>query len=599
MLGRVELPGPQLTISAVGFGCGGLMQSPSRKERMAVLGSAVDNGMTHFDTARMYGLGMAEAELGAFLRTVDRGSVTIATKFGIEVGGMAQRLARFQAPARALLRQAPGLRSAVKKRQAPPTASVRVYDAAIAARSLDQSLAALGSDYVDILFVHGPEPSDTVMTDELLEFFEDARQQGKIRAWGVSQDSGLEVNFAGLFGPEGVDQLRGDVLHPSPRPADITFGVLNRPLEMISAALRADPQMAAHWRDALQIDPLAPGVLAKLILGSASSATDSRAILYSTTNPKRIAEAASAVESPYGAGTLSRFLELAEEFRRSGRMVRKTEDFVTGTTIATDVVVVGAGPIGISTALELAKSGVEVALVESGLERTDDMAQALASFDSRQDDIFHARSDLTVRRAVGGASALWGGRCVAFDPIDFEDRPLTALAPWPIRHKDIEPYMQRACDWVQCGQAAFNARDIPEIAQNDLVAGLPDGDVRTTDLERWALPTRFGREYRDALHNTPSLSMWTGLTCTEIVSGECGDSVDHLVVKTLDGREGKVVANDYVIATGGLEATRLLLASDRHHPGAGKRGRTSRALVHGPYRGPFRACEIQYRQRHL
>ncbi len=98
MLGRVELPGPQLTISAVGFGCGGLMQSPSRKERMAVLGSAVDNGMTHFDTARMYGLGMAEAELGAFLRTVDRGSVTIATKFGIEVGGMAQRLARFQAP---------------------------------------------------------------------------------------------------------------------------------------------------------------------------------------------------------------------------------------------------------------------------------------------------------------------------------------------------------------------------------------------------------------------------------------------------------------------------------------------------------------------
>lgn len=337
------------------------------------------------------------------------------------------------------------MRSAVKKRQAPPTASVRVYDAAIAARSLDQSLAALGgSDYVDILFVHGPEPSDTVMTDELLEFFfEDARQQGKIRAWGVSQDSGLEVNFAGLFGPpEGVDQLRGDVLHPSPRPADITFGVLNRPLEMISAALRADPQMAAHWRDALQIDPLAPGgVLAKLILGSASSATDSRAILYSTTNPpKRIAEAASAVESPYGAGTLSRFLELAEEFRRSGRMVRKTEDFVTGTTIATDVVVVGAGPIGISTALELAKSGVEVALVESGLERTDDMAQALASFDSRQDDIFHARSDLTVRRAVGGASALWGGgRCVAFDPIDFEDRPLTALAPWPIRHKDIEP----------------------------------------------------------------------------------------------------------------------------------------------------------------
>ncbi|WP_176704326.1 aldo/keto reductase, partial [Mycobacterium malmoense] len=91
-----------MRVSAVGFGCGGLMQSPSRRERMAVLGAAVDNGITHFDTARMYGLGMAEAELGAFLRTVPRDTVTIATKFGIDVGGVARRIGRFQAPARAV-----------------------------------------------------------------------------------------------------------------------------------------------------------------------------------------------------------------------------------------------------------------------------------------------------------------------------------------------------------------------------------------------------------------------------------------------------------------------------------------------------------------
>src|SRR5690242_17572828 len=70
VLEQVELEGPHLRVSAVGFGCGGLMQSPSRRERMAVLGAAVDNGITPFDTARMYGLGMAETELGAFLRNV-------------------------------------------------------------------------------------------------------------------------------------------------------------------------------------------------------------------------------------------------------------------------------------------------------------------------------------------------------------------------------------------------------------------------------------------------------------------------------------------------------------------------------------------------
>ncbi|MEE6137252.1 GMC oxidoreductase [Mycobacterium sp. 050128] len=254
-------------------------------------------------------------------------------------------------------------------------------------------------------------------------------------------------------------------------------------------------------------------------------------------------------------------------------MIRGPEELAATTTIEADVVVVGAGAVGIATALELAGAGVRVALIESGLERPDEAAQDLATLDSHQDDYFHARSELTVRRQVGGTTALWGGRCVKFDPIDFEDRPITAQAPWPIGDKDIDPYRQRACDWAGCGQANFNAREIPEIANNSLVVGLPDGAVRTTDLERWALPTRFGREYRSALRDAPTLTLWTGLTCTEIVTTEAGDAVDHLVVKTLAGRQGRVVARDYIIATGGLEATRLLMVSDRHHPaGLGNAG---------------------------
>lgn len=254
-------------------------------------------------------------------------------------------------------------------------------------------------------------------------------------------------------------------------------------------------------------------------------------------------------------------------------MIRGPRDFAPNTTIQTDVVVVGAGAIGIATALELARSGVRVALIESGSQRKDPAAQQLSALGCQQDDDLHASGDLMVRRQVGGTTALWGGRCVPFDPIDFEDRPLTAQAPWPIGYADVEPYLQRACAWAACGRAAFNAGDIPELAHRQLVAGLPDGDVRTTDLERWALPTRFGSEYRTALRDAPSLTLWTGLTCTEIVTTPAGDAVDHLVVKTLDGREGSVVATDYVVATGGLEATRLLLASDRHHPaGLGNAG---------------------------
>ncbi|EUA57726.1 aldo/keto reductase family protein [Mycobacterium intracellulare 1956] len=133
-----------------------------------------------------------------------------------------------------------------------------MYDAAVATRSLDESLAALGVDHVDILFVHAPRSQDTVASDELREFFERARQQGKIRAWGVSQDEGLELDFVRAFGPRAVSQLRSDLLEPSPRPADIAFGVLERPHRKLSGALVADPGMASRWREALQADPLAP-----------------------------------------------------------------------------------------------------------------------------------------------------------------------------------------------------------------------------------------------------------------------------------------------------------------------------------------------------
>ncbi|OCB44992.1 general stress protein, partial [Mycobacterium malmoense] len=237
-----------------------------------------------------------------------------ATKFGIDVGGVARRIGRFQAPARAVLRRAPALRRAVKRRQAAPEAA-RVYDAAGAARSLDGSLAALGVDYVDILFVHGPRPGDTVASGELRQFFESARRQGKIRAWGVSQDEGLEVDFAGAFAPEGVSQVRADLLNPAPRPADLAFGVLQRPCATLTAALRADAGLADRWREALQSDPLAPGLLPRLILSASTAATGCRAILYSSTDPRRVAEAAAAVSAPPDPETLARFLALAAELR--------------------------------------------------------------------------------------------------------------------------------------------------------------------------------------------------------------------------------------------------------------------------------------------
>jgi choline dehydrogenase-like flavoprotein len=238
--------------------------------------------------------------------------------------------------------------------------------------------------------------------------------------------------------------------------------------------------------------------------------------------------------------------------------------------LSADLVVVGAGPAGIVTALEVADAGLDVVVLESGGDRRGAAAQRLGD-EAERDPLLHAPMSLATRRGVGGTSAIWGGRCVPYDPIDFEPRPWITDHLWPVSYDELSTYFQRACDWFVCGRAVFDASQI-ETLPASVVPGLPNGDVRTSALERWSLPTDFGREYRDRLR-AHRLRLVHGITCTEISTSRDGEKVDHLVCRLDDGKRVIVSARSYVVACGGLESTRLLLAS--HTGGGGSIGNHS------------------------
>ena len=129
-----------LKLTTVSFGCM-ITSDPSVIER------AADIGINYFDTARVYQGGNNERMVGAALkRRRKRNDITLSTKSG------------------------------------SPTKEAALAD-------LDTSLRELGTDYVDIWYLHGKSsPSD--MTDDLLEAQHIAKQQGKIRFAGVSTHSG-------------------------------------------------------------------------------------------------------------------------------------------------------------------------------------------------------------------------------------------------------------------------------------------------------------------------------------------------------------------------------------------------------------------------
>jgi hypothetical protein len=281
---------PDVNGTRLGFGCAGLMRDSSRKRRQRLLAAAFEEGIRHFDVARMYGLGAAEGELGEFARG-RRESILIATKFGIEPASSPGRLAALQGPARTVLARVPALRD-LARRHAGALHRPHRYDAAMARASLEQSLRALRTDYVDILFLHDPAPHETGELEETYAYLEEARRAGHLRAWGVAGESDPCVALKRALPAPAVLQVRDDIFRRA-APGDelkplVTFGVLSGALTRVTAYLESSPQTCARWSAAAGFDCRSSEAIASALLRDALRANPEGTVLLSTVREEHL-----------------------------------------------------------------------------------------------------------------------------------------------------------------------------------------------------------------------------------------------------------------------------------------------------------------------
>ena len=171
--------------SRLGFGCGSVMGRVGRVQSLRAIEIALDAGITHFDVARSYGYGEAEALVGEALRG-KRDKVVIASKFGLDPPRSAGALRALKPIAQQLAATIPGARSVLRSLMGGASASSDRFSVGAARASLNQSLAALKTDYIDILFLHDCGADD--LSGELLAFLDAQIAAGKIRAYGVASD---------------------------------------------------------------------------------------------------------------------------------------------------------------------------------------------------------------------------------------------------------------------------------------------------------------------------------------------------------------------------------------------------------------------------
>jgi aryl-alcohol dehydrogenase-like predicted oxidoreductase len=167
MAGPTTKLAADFTVSAIGFGAGALSAygDADDAESLATLNRCLDLGVTFIDTADVYGSGSNERLLAKLLAD-RRNEVTLATKFGV-TSNPADRAAG-QPPVRG--------------------------DAAYVRQCIDESLARLQTDVVDLYYLHRRDL--TVPIEETVGAMAELVRAGKVRHLGLSEVTAAELRAA-------------------------------------------------------------------------------------------------------------------------------------------------------------------------------------------------------------------------------------------------------------------------------------------------------------------------------------------------------------------------------------------------------------------
>jgi choline dehydrogenase-like flavoprotein len=225
-----------------------------------------------------------------------------------------------------------------------------------------------------------------------------------------------------------------------------------------------------------------------------------------------------------------------------------------------EICVIGSGAAGIPLALTLSDKGKSVLLLEAGYDREDSTTQALYRGEV-SDERLHSPPDKYRQRRFGGSTLIWGGRCVPFDPIDFDSRSYVPFSGWPISYRDVSPFYPAANAWAEAGRCQYDADEVFGLSSTPMIKGFVSPIVCTNSLERFSCPTNFSRRYRNRLQRAVNVKVMLGANCTAIRLQPNGQQVQGIDVATLSGNRFSVNAKMFALAVGGLETPRLLLAS--------------------------------------
>ena len=283
----------------IGFGTGRLLPDLGRDTAVRLIHAALDAGLTHIDTARLYGHGWAEGVIGEAIKD-RRNQVFLVSKAGIlpAENGLQRRAVN---KALTIGRRLPGAAGILPEPRwnEPRFGAFSVQDIRA---SLHTSFEQLGTDYLDLFLLHEVELQH-LQSGEVIELLEDLKREGSIRNYGIAStpDQTRDILKSGV----GFDyvQTAASIFDRNIKefsPGDhtlITHSWLGAAMARFMAAFERDHGLADKAARAMYADIRKPDQLAQCLLQNALGANPDGKVLFSTNNPSRIVDMVRTAES--------------------------------------------------------------------------------------------------------------------------------------------------------------------------------------------------------------------------------------------------------------------------------------------------------------
>jgi len=254
-------------------------------------------------------------------------------------------------------------------------------------------------------------------------------------------------------------------------------------------------------------------------------------------------------------------------------MIVDANELPDGRVISADLLIVGAGAVGIALAHEFLGTNRSLVVVESGGFEPNARTQSLNV--GKNVGVPYHQLDESRTRGFGGTSHLWhcelggadlGVRLMGFESIDFEKRDWVPNSGWPFGKSELDPFYAKAHTFCEIGPYAYTVEGWKELLPPEDIPLMPESSAVETRVFQFANRTVWYQKHREILERAPNISVVLNATVLKVQTNKTASAVTHLEARTMEGKPMRFEAKQIVLAGGGLEVPRLMLLSNDVQP---------------------------------